>query len=60
MIISEKQLQMLLQTLRDTLGIHSQEFTFHNSLRVKLYEKILGQQSEELAVKAIYIEDDKK
>jgi len=48
MMISEKQILILLQCLRDTLGVHSPEFTLPNQHRVELYAQIINQQSEEL------------
>lgn len=49
MIISEKQIQMLLQVLVDSLPIVN-TFSFSQKIRIDLYEKIIQQQSEELKV----------
>jgi hypothetical protein len=47
MIISEKQLQLLLQTLNDSIPFVNY-FTLDKEARIRLYEQILNQQSEEL------------
>lgn len=50
MIITEKQLILLIQCLRDTLGIYGIEFTMKNDSRIDLYNQIISQQSEKLMV----------
>ena len=52
MLINEKQLIMLVQTLKDTLVFHERRngdpFSFGHQTRSNLLEQILSQQSEEL------------
>lgn len=48
MIISEKQLIMLMETLTDTLKLGDFPFTYSYETRLDLANKILNQQSQKL------------
>ena len=52
MLITEKQLIMLIDTLKDTLSFFERKngdpFTFSHSVRVELLNEILSQQSDKL------------
>jgi hypothetical protein len=49
MRINQHQLQMLLQTLRDTLVFHETTvFSYDNKQRADLYDAIINQQSSKL------------
>lgn len=52
MKISEKQLMILFQTIKDTLIFHERPtndpFCFNHQMRLDIYNEILNQQSNEL------------
>jgi hypothetical protein len=48
MIISEKQIIILIQCLRDALYIHSKGFTYDAEQRLAIYNQIINQQYEKL------------
>jgi len=52
MRINEKQLLMLIETLKDTLVFYERDnadpFTFNRSIRIELLQEILNQQSNDI------------
>lgn len=48
MKISERQLQLLMIVLQDSVGIEWSGFTLHTKIRIDLFQDIVNQQSREI------------